>query len=138
LRRILLTIAGVVQILIIALHVAMFFGMARATEIPGPLKPLLHIFNAAVLTTVIFFAYVSLFRRKELIETPLGHATCWFMALFYAQRGLTAAFLRGVQAVDLVPMVVIAALYVIPALPERRRRATSVTASAPAVETARA
>lgn len=136
-KRVLLIVGGVVQILVVALHVAMFFGLARATEVPGALKPLLYIFNAAVLTIVVFFAYVSLFRRKELIETPLGRAVCWLVVLFYVQRGLTSALVRGVRPADLAPMLLIAALYVVPALPAGRRRATDIAATAASVETAR-
>lgn len=130
LKRILPTIAGVVQVPIIALHVAMFFGMAKATEIPVPLKPLLHIFNAAVLTTVIFFAYISLFRRRELLETPLGRAVCWFIAVFYLQRGLTEVVVSGFRPVTFGILLAVAALYAIAAAPPWPRRATTAATSA--------
>jgi hypothetical protein len=124
-KRVLLAIGGVVQILVVALHVAMFFGLARTSEIPEALKPTLYIFNATVLAAVLFLAYVSLFRRKELIETPMGHAVCWFAVLFYLQRGVTSAVVRGLQPTDFAMMLAIAALYAVAAAPAWPRYARS-------------
>ncbi len=129
-KKVLLVIGGIVQVLIVALHVAMFFGLARASEVPAALKPSLYIFNAAVLTAVLFFAYVSFFRRRELIETPLGRAVGWFIAIFYAQRGILGAAIHGPSVFDLVILLAIAALYAIAATPAWWRRAASGTTSA--------
>ncbi len=118
-KRAVLFIGGIVQLLLVALHVFMFFGMARSAEIPAGLKPLLHIFNAAVLTVVLFFAYVSFFRRREMIETALGRAVGWFIVVFYVQRGLTEVVVRGLSPVNLGLMLAIAALYVVAAVPSR-------------------
>jgi len=47
---VLLLIGGVFQALVVALHVAMFLNISRApvSDLPAAIKPLLHIFNAAV------------------------------------------------------------------------------------------
>ena len=124
-RRILLSIGGVVQVLLAGLHVFMFFGMERAKGIPSGLKPLLHIFNAAVLTVVLFFAYVSFFQRRALAETPLGRAVCWFIALFYLQRGLTELVVSGLNPIMLGAMLAIAALYAWAAVPSRAPLSTA-------------
>jgi hypothetical protein len=124
----LLIIGGIVQVLVVALHVTMFFSLARAKEIPVGLKPTLCIFNAAVLTTVLFFAYVSFFRRRELIETVFGRAVASFIAVFYVQRGLTEVLVNGVHPVSLGMMLAIAALYAVAAVPSRTPRAAEVIA----------
>jgi len=113
LGSILLLIGGVFQILVIALHVAMFFGIAKApgADLPAVIKPLLHIFNAAVTAVVLFFAYVSLFRRRELVQTGLGRATCLFIGVFYLQRGLVEVVVRGVSPTSLSLLCLIAAFY---------------------------
>jgi len=129
-KRALLTVGGVAQILAAALHVTMFFGLARTTEIPAALKPLLNIFNAAVLTAVLFFAYVSFFRRRELIETPLGRAVAWFVALFYLQRGLVEVLVSGLHPASLGVMLTIAALYAVSAAPSRSARVTAFSLKA--------
>jgi hypothetical protein len=118
-KRVLLVIGGIVQVLIVALHVTMFFGLARTKEIPAGLKPTLYIFNAAVLTTVLFFAYVSFFRRRELIETTFGRAVVWFIAVFYLQRGLTEVLVSGLHPTMVGMMLAIAALYAVVAVPSR-------------------
>jgi hypothetical protein len=128
-KRVLLVVGGVMQILAAAIHVAMFFGLSKAPQMPEGIKPLLYIFNAAVLTVVLFFTYVSLFRRRELIETPMGHAVCWFAALFYVQRGLMGALVHGPNPMDLGIMLAVAALYAIAATPAWPRRVTSVVPS---------
>lgn len=122
-KRVLLTIGAVVQILVLALHVAMFFGLSRTTEVPDSVKGSLYIFNAAVATAVAFFAYVSLFRRRELMETPLGRVICGFVALFYLQRGVVGTLVRGFDPVDIVVFSAIAFLYVFVAAPRRPRQA---------------
>jgi len=118
--RILLIVGGVFQALIVALHVWMFFNISSARDLPDAIKPLLHIFNAAVLATVIFCAYVSLFRRRELIETGLSRAICMFIGIFYLQRGLVEAVVRGVAPASLGVLCLIAALYLIAPFASRR------------------
>jgi len=120
--RILLIVGGVFQVLIVALHVSMFFGISRAPDLPGDIRPLLHIFNAAVLTVVIFCAYVSFFQRRELIQTGLGRATCLFIGVFYLQRGLVEVVVRGIHPASLAPLCLIAALYFIAPFAPRHAR----------------
>jgi hypothetical protein len=120
LRSVLLVVGGVVQILVMLMHVAMFFGIASSPELGQRVKETLHIFNATVAVTVAFLAYVSLFRRKDLLGTGLGRAVCFFAALVYVQRGLVEVVLRGFgDPVWLILFCAIAALYVIAALPSR-------------------
>ncbi len=45
------------QVLIAAPHTAMFFGISKA-GMPDSFREIAQIFNAAVLTLVLFFAYV--------------------------------------------------------------------------------
>jgi hypothetical protein len=106
----LLFIGGVFQALAVALHVVMFFGISKS---PEATRPLLYIFNGAVLATVIFFAYVSFFRRRELIQTGLGRATCLFIGVFYLQRGLVEVVASGLNPASLSLLCLVAALYVI-------------------------
>ncbi len=119
-KSILLTIGGVAQILILLLHVGIFYGIESTSELGASAKVTAHIFNAAVTTAVLFFAYVSLFRKQELQETVLGRIVCVFIATFYIQRGLVEVFLRGLDPLNLSLAVAIALLYVIVALPSKR------------------
>ena len=117
----LLIVGGIIQILIIILHIGIFVGNASSAELAANAKVTSHIFNAAVTTTVIFFAYVSLFRRTELLNTTLGRIVCGFIAVFYIQRGLVETFLREIQPLNLVLSLVIASIYIIALLPSKRQ-----------------
>jgi hypothetical protein len=118
-KSILLIIGGVIQVLIVALHIGIFYGIAVHSGLPANAQVTVHIFNAAVTVTVIFFAYVSLVRRNELIGTNLGRIVMWFIAVFYLQRGFVELFLRGFNPVNLGLSIIIAALYAVAAIPPK-------------------
>ncbi len=109
----LLIVGGVIQILIAMLHVGIFFGISASSQLSANDKITSHIFNAAVLTTVLFFAYASLFQRKDLTKNVLGIAVFAFIAFFYLQRGLVELFLRGMDPVNLSLSLIIAGIYAI-------------------------
>jgi hypothetical protein len=121
----LLIVGGVVQILIFALHIGIFFGITSSAELGADAKVSVHIFNAAVTVTVMFFAYVSLLRRQDLLNTGFGRTVCWFIAVFYLQRGFVEAFLRGVDPVNLGLCLAIAALYIAATLPSKPQAQTA-------------
>jgi hypothetical protein len=123
-KSILLVIGGVIQILIIALHISIYFGIASSPDLAASTKVSLHIFNSAVLATVVFFATVSLFRRRDLLGTNLGRIVSWFIAVFYLQRGFVELFLRGFNPVTLGLSIIIAALYAVAAIPPKAEAAT--------------
>jgi hypothetical protein len=125
-KRTLLLVGGVVQVLIAALHSAMFYGIA-SSDMPQAIKQTAYLFNGSVLTMVVFFAYVSLLRRGDLIGTPLGRWTCGFTAVLYLQRGVVELIVRGLDPVYLALFLALTALYGFVALapdrapaPERR------------------
>jgi hypothetical protein len=73
---------------------------------------------------VAFLAYVSLFKRKDLLGTGLGRVVCFFAALVYVQRGLVEVLVRGFgDPLWLILFGAIAALYVVAAWPPRPGRA---------------
>lgn len=126
-KSILLLIGGIVQALIVALHVTMAFGIQGQPAPSGltpetwtGLKASMQVFNATVLTAVLCFAYVSLFKRAELLSTSLGRTVCAFIALLYLQRVVVAAVLRGFDPGFGLLLLGLAAVYAFAALPARR------------------
>jgi hypothetical protein len=115
-KNIFLIIAGVIQVLVAVLHVAIFRGIAVDAGLADKVKEGAQIFNAAVLTTVLFFAYVSLFRRRDLLGTSLGRAVCIFIAIFYCQRAVVEAILRGIEPIGFSLLLLVSALYIVAAL----------------------
>jgi hypothetical protein len=128
---ILLTIGGVVQLLVLALHVTMFFGIASAAALPADVKPTLHIFNAAVATLVAFIAYVSLFRKRELLTTGLGRAVCLFVGFFYLQRAVVEVVVRKLDPIFFPILCAVAALYAVAAFAPTRSPAPAGKPVAP-------
>jgi hypothetical protein len=125
-RSAVLIIGGIVQVLVAALHIGIFSSIA-AREIPGiaaddlaKIKVFMYLLNAAVLATVLFFAYVSLLRRRDLIATPLGRATAVFIVLFYVQRAVVEVIVSGFNPAPFTLLIAIAALYAFVALPVRQ------------------
>ncbi len=110
-RRILLAVGGVFQLFFSAVHVGMFFGIARVAGLSPPARTTAHLFNAAVLTTVLFFAFVSFVHWRDLLETRLGRTVTGFIVLFYLQRGLVELFISGLNPVILGLCLVVALLY---------------------------
>ncbi len=114
-----LTITGIIQILIALLHISIIFGITRAPELAADAKITLHLLNAAVLTTVFYFAWVSFFQRAEMLGTKFGRGLAWFIAIFYLQRGIVELFIRGFNPAMFGLAVVIAAMYIVIALPAK-------------------
>ena len=120
-KKNLLFVGGIFQVLIILLHIGMFFGIASAAELAAYAKQSLIIFNASVLTAAAFATYVSLFHRSELIGTGIGRVICWFIAIFYLQRGLVELFIRGFDITSLIMTGVMTGIYMAVVIPTRAR-----------------
>lgn len=125
-KSILLLIGGIIQALLVALHLAMAFGIQGRTAPEGlapetwaNLKQSMHVFNATVLTAVLCFAYVSTFNRAELLSTSLGRTVCAFIALLYLQRVAVDTILRGFDPGFGLLLLGLVALYAFAALPAR-------------------
>ncbi len=81
----LLIAGGVLNMLFFALHVSMFYGLSHSA-LSSELRGLLEAFNLAGSMTILFFAWVSFFNRRELIESRLGRTVVVLTALYYLAR----------------------------------------------------
>jgi hypothetical protein len=120
-RTKLLLAGGVTQLFVALLHTGIAYGLTRTDQLTVAARQSAQIFNATVLTTVAFLAYVSLAFRHEIASSRLGRALCLFAALLYVQRFVVATALRGIDGVDLVLCAGIATIYLLAAWPERPR-----------------
>ncbi len=84
--KILLIIAGVLNLAFGAFHIAMFWGIAGAPDIPEPLRISAYTFNAMAVLTIAFLAFAFLARGKEVMTTGLGAATLVLGASIYLWR----------------------------------------------------
>ncbi len=94
-RRQLLTAAAILQATLAARHAVAFFQPATPADLPERLGRSFSGFNAAATIVVVFFAYLSFFKQRELVETRLGRILCWFIALVYLQRVILDVLVPG-------------------------------------------
>jgi hypothetical protein len=110
----LLTVGAVTQIAFGVFHV----WLGRVIRVSPTLAPadreLMQIFNVAVLITVLFFAYVSLFHRVVMLSTRLGRAMLVFIAAYYVTRAGIALLVADPSLPILGLCLGVAALYVVP------------------------
>ncbi len=84
--KILLIIAGVLNLLLGAFHIAMFWGIAGMKGVPEPLRISAFTFNGIAVLGLAYLAFAFLTRSKDVMTTGLGTATLVFGALFYLWR----------------------------------------------------
>lgn len=116
----LLTIAGVIQVLFVLLHLSIIYSITQNPNLDADTKIMAQIFNAAVTITVIFFAFVSLLRRHDMLNTNFGRIVSGFIALFYFQRVVVEAFLREINLALSGIILLVAVLYAIVAFPSKK------------------
>jgi hypothetical protein len=127
-RRKLLVAGGIVQVLLAALHIGMFFA-----PLPQDARPMAYVFNGGVTAVVLFFAYVSLFQSEKLVGTPMGRLVCWFAALFVLQWAVVGIVAPGFNEPGLtallVPLALVYGFVAAPARPWPAREAAQATES---------
>lgn len=110
----LLVIGGIVQLAFAAFHVLLGISIQQSDTLDAGTRGLLHAMNVFGITAVLFFAYCSLFCRKELVTTRLGRATLVFIALVFLTRAVESPLLFGFEPMICAVCVLAALLYVIP------------------------
>ncbi|RPH33720.1 MAG: hypothetical protein EHM93_03540 [Bacteroidales bacterium] len=117
-----LIIGGVMQLLLVFLHISIFFSIPQNPDLNANAKESAYIFNACVTITVMFFAYVSFFKRQELINSNIGRIVAFFIALYYITRGLVEVILRGINPLSLSVLIAIAVLYMVVLIPSKKKQ----------------
>ncbi|MBN2172278.1 MAG: hypothetical protein JW819_13240 [Candidatus Krumholzibacteriota bacterium] len=110
----LLVIGGVLNLVFGAYHV----WLSRAIRASASLLPIdrgfLQIFNLGTTILVLFFAYVSFFHRRELVDTALGRTTLVFVFAFFLVRLVAQLLFLGFWLPIVAGCAVTAALYLVP------------------------
>jgi hypothetical protein len=108
-NKLLLRTGGVINALFFLFHIWLGWRIWHWTGVPEGLRALLEIFNVGGALFIAFFAYASLLRTKEVLETGLGRSVGVLVILLYAARVASEfVFQPKVQ-----PAVVIACLVVV-------------------------
>ena len=110
-KRILLGIGGIANLVFVFFHVYLFFRIAGSAELSAPAKELIYIFNLAGTLMIAFFAYASLCCARQILESHLGKATIVFIALVYLSRGAMEIVLGRWEWLFLVACAILGLLY---------------------------
>ncbi|RPH31782.1 MAG: hypothetical protein EHM93_12185 [Bacteroidales bacterium] len=115
-----LTIVGVILALFVIFHIGIAYNIAISSVLTPEIKNSIQIFNAAVTFTLAFFAYVSLFKRDEMLNSKLGRFTSGFIAVFFVQRAIVDIALNGFNPFLISTLLIISIIYFYLAIPSKR------------------
>lgn len=111
-RRTLVVVGGVLNVLFFVLHVFMGYSLHGAPRLDAPVRALLETFNLVTAVTVGFFAFVSLVYAGEALRTRIGRSVLVLIALFYLCRSVAEfAFMPAVTPTILIACLIVVALY---------------------------
>jgi hypothetical protein len=71
--KVLLIVGGVLNTLFFIFHLAMGYQIHHLTQVAPAYRSLMEALDIGGVLFIFFFAYVSFFHGKELLETGLGH-----------------------------------------------------------------
>ena len=127
--RILLLVGGLVNAFIFVMHISFIFGI-QSSDMPPHVKQVAHLYNGCVMTTVLFFAYVSLFKWRDLLNTSLGRWTCALISVFYLQRGVVEVIVRSFEPGYFALFMGLTILYAVAPLAAGRAKGHAVSQTA--------
>jgi hypothetical protein len=84
--RILLVVTGLLNLVFMAFHIMMFFGIAHAPSVTEAMRMTMYTFNVVAVLATAFLGYALLVHRTDIMTTGLGAATLAFGALLYLTR----------------------------------------------------
>lgn len=108
----LLRFGGIINALFCLFHVWLGWAMWHWTQVPASMRSLLEIFNLSGVLFIGFFAYASLFRPVEMLESGLGRALGLLVFLLYGVRAAAEfVFQAKLNPVIVAFCLVVAAIY---------------------------
>jgi len=128
-NKTLLMIGGLVNLLFGLMHLNLGKAL-NWSETLGCLTPdnraTIYTLNVHLAFTCLVFAYLSLFRRKEMLTTGIGRSVTAAIGLFYILRAVNQVIYNGLSApgtpFGVVLFLLVSLFYVVPAL--RNQQAT--------------
>lgn len=113
--------AGVMNVLVVALHVSLWWVLGWREELAGlsvPTREFVLVANLALMALFAIAVYLSFAHPTDLVDTPLGRALLTCFTLFWALRAGAEVYfttLRDGEAIVFTGFfLLIAALYAFP------------------------
>jgi uncharacterized protein DUF3995 len=121
-NKTLLRIGGAINLLFVLFHVAMVTPIEAALASLSPdIRATVSTINISMAFTLLIFAYLSIFRWRDLLTTRLGHIMAIAISLFWFLRAINQVVFYGSTASGMPLMglcLAIALLHLIPVLRE--------------------
>ena len=121
-NKILLRIGGAINLLFVVFHLAMVRSIGEALASLSPdIRATVSTLNVGMAFTLLIFAYLAIFRWRDLLTTRLGNITAIAISLFWFLRAANQVVFYGL-ATPGVPLIalclVFGLLHLIPVLRE--------------------
>ena len=123
--KILLRVGGLLNLLFVVFHLAMVKPIGKALAPLSPdIRATVSTLNIQVAFTLLIFAYLAIFRWRDLLTTRLGNITAIAISLFWFLRGVNQVVFYELTAADL-PLfglcIVFGLLHLVPVLREWKK-----------------
>ena len=120
--KILIRVGGLINLLFVVFHLAMVNPIGKALLLLSPdIRATVSNLNIQVAFTLLVFAYLALFRWRDLLTTRLGNITAIAISLFWFLRAINQAVFYELTTTD-IPLIslclVFGLLHLIPILRE--------------------
>ncbi|HUB02854.1 MAG TPA: hypothetical protein VL983_09215 [Terriglobales bacterium] len=110
--KILLIAGGILNTLFCIFHVFLGYQIHSLMHLAPPVRALLEALNAGGALFILFFAYASLLRGAELMETGLGRAVLALVSVLYLSRAAEEFFLFQFTPIIFAGCLLVGAIYV--------------------------
>ena len=98
-NKVLLRIGGAINLLFVAFHLAMVKPIGEALASVSPdIRATVSTINIQVAFTLLVFAYLAMFRWRDLLTTRLGNITAIAISLFWFLRAINQVVFYGLTA----------------------------------------
>jgi len=108
----LLVAGGVLNAFFFLFHLLLGYQIHHLTPVAPPYRALMEALNTGGALFILFFAYVSLFHGKELLQTGVGRVVLLLVSALYLSRAAEEFFLFKFTPLTFGSCLLVGAIYV--------------------------
>lgn len=110
-RKKLLLAGGIVNTIFGLFHIWLGTAIQHSDKLTMEARSLLHAFNVFGTVAIFYFAYMSFFHRRELLETKLGKTVMSLVVFVYFSRALEEFILFDFSIVIFASCILAGGIY---------------------------
>jgi hypothetical protein len=129
-----LVAGGILNLLLAVFHLLFPWIFAWSEDlqpVSAANRAIIYTFQSVMVFVLLAFAYISIVHKADLVATRLGRTVLLLIGIVWIIRGIAEVvfFRLGAEGAwwRLALFLVLSAIYVVPALPSRRRAPTTAT-----------